>query len=563
MSEQHEVLVVGSGAGGAMAAYVLAKAGHKVLMLEAGRDYDPKTETPMFNTNAQAPLMGTGNKDKDFGFYDATVDGGWQVPGEPYTTGEGSDFLWWRSRMLGGRTNHWGRYSLRFSEHDFKGKSRDGLGADWPFEYADIAPWYDKTETLVGVCGTNTGLDDMPDSSEGVLQTPPTPRIPELLLAAAAKKHGIPLAPMHRAVLTKAKDDRLACFYATPCGRGCSIGAAFQTTTSLIPMARATGNLDIITDAMVKSVEVDENGRPNAVTYIKKPSGKAHTVKAHTIILAASACESARIMLNSRSRHHPKGLANSSGQLGKNIMDSTGADLGTMIPALNGRPRYNEDGHTANHLFIPWWGHQAQANNELNFPRGYHFEIGSGFRMPGSSVAGDLQGYGKPLKQIARDNYGSYVSLALRGEMLPNDKCYMEIDNKVKDKWGIPVVKFHWAWSEHEINQVAHGLETAKTLFETMGARVNKLPSPEQAILKGGQIIHEVGATRMGASPKDSVTNQWGQTWDCDNLYVMDGGVFASNPHKNCTLTIMTLAMRNASKLSERLNLKEAAYASA
>nr|WP_241664586.1 GMC family oxidoreductase [Ningiella ruwaisensis] len=553
----YDAIVVGSGAGGAMAAYVLCKAGHKVLMLEAGRDYNPKTETPMFNTNAQAPLMGSGNSDKDFGFYDATVDGGWQVPDEPYTTADDTEFLWWRARMLGGRTNHWGRYSLRFSHHDFKGKSRDGLGADWPFEYDDIAPWYDKTEALIGVCGTNTGLDDMPDSGEGVLQPPPKPRIPELLVAAAAKKHGIELAPMHRAVLTRPLDNRLACFYATPCGRGCSIGAAFQTTTSLIPMAQATGNLTIITNAMAKTVNVDQNGRPTGIEYIQKPSGKAHHTHAKNVILAASACESARILLNSKSKHHPKGLANSSTQVGKNIMDSTGADMGVEVPLLKNRPRYNEDGHTANHLFIPWWGHKAQEKGELDFPRGYHFEIGSGFRMPGAGVAGDLQGYGLSLKQIARENYGTYVHLSLRGEMVPNEHCFMEIDDKVKDKWGIPVVKFHWRWSEHELKQVDHGLKTAKLLFETMGARVGDLPPPEQAIKKGGEIIHEVGSTRMGTSPKDSVTNQWGQTWDCDNLYVMDGGVFASNPHKNCTLTIMTLAMRNASKLAEELTARK------
>ena len=139
----HQVVIVGSGAGGAMAAYELTKAGISVLMLEAGRDYNPKTETPMFKRNADAPLMGAATSDKNFGYYDATVDGGWSVIDEPYTTDDESDFLWWRARMLGGRTNHWGRYSLRFSEHDFKGKSRDGLGADWPFEYADIAPWYD------------------------------------------------------------------------------------------------------------------------------------------------------------------------------------------------------------------------------------------------------------------------------------------------------------------------------------------------------------------------------------------------------------------------------------
>ncbi len=549
----HKVLVVGSGAGGAMAAYTLAKLGHKVLMLEAGRNYDPKTESPMFKRNSEAPLMGAGNKDKNFGFYDATVDGGWQVPDEPYTEAQGTDFYWWRARMLGGRTNHWGRYSLRFSEHDFKAKSRDGHGADWPFEYEDIAPWYDKTEAIVGVCGTNTGLDDMPPSSEGILQPPPKPRVPELLVAAAAKKLGIPAAPMHRAVLTRPIDDRMACFYATPCGSGCSIGAAFQTTTSLIPMAKATGNLQVITDAMVKSVNVNDDGKVTGVTYVDKNTISEHAISADVVILAASACESARIMLNSKSESHPNGVANSSGQIGKNLMDSTGAWLGAQIPALKGRPRYNEDGHTANHLFIPWWGHKAQAKGELDFPRGYHFEISSGFGQPGSGVSGDKQGYGPELKQQIRDAYGSYVGFALRGEMLPNKDTYMEIDPEVKDKWGIPVSKFHFKWSDRELKQIEHGLKTAKQILETMGAKVGELPPAEKAISKGGEIIHEVGTTRMGSSPAESVTNQWGQTWDCDNLFVMDAGVFASNPHKNCTLTIMTLAMRNSTWLSEQI----------
>ncbi|WP_340679517.1 GMC family oxidoreductase [Paraglaciecola sp.] len=550
---KHDVIIVGSGAGGAMAAFELTKAGIQVLLLEAGRDYDPLTETPMFKRKGEAPLLGSGNNDKDFGFYDATVDGGWTVPDEPYTSAEGSEFLWWRARMLGGRTNHWGRYSLRFSEHDFKGKTRDGLGADWPFEYADIAPWYDKTEALVGVCGTNTGLDDMPDSSPGVLQPPPKPRIPELLVAAAAKKLGITLAPMHRAVLTQPLDNRSKCFYATPCGYGCSIGAAFQTTTSLLPMAKATGKLDVITNAMVRAVDTDADGKVTGLIYIDKTTSTEHTLSARVVILAASACESARLLLNSKSTKHPQGLANSSGQVGRNLMDSTGAGIGAQIPLLRNRPRYNEDGHTANHLFVPWWGHEAQARGELDFPRGYHFEIGSGFGEPGAWVSGDFQGYGKALKDEAKANYGASVSFALRGEMLPNDDCYMEIDDQVTDKWGIPVAKFHWRWSQHEINQVAHGLQTAKDILTTMGAEVGELPAPEKAILKGGEIIHEVGTTRMGQSAQDSVTNQWGQTWDCDNLFVMDAGVFASNPHKNCTLTIMTLAMRNANWLATQL----------
>lgn len=549
----HKVIVVGSGAGGAMAAYELTRQGVPVLLLEAGRDYDPKTETPMFKLQADAPLMGAGTVDKDFGYYDATVDGGWTVPNEPYTSADGSEFKWWRARMLGGRTNHWGRYALRFSEHDFKGKSRDGLGADWPFEYQDLAPWYDKTETLVGVCGTNTGLDDMPPSPEGVLQPPPTPRVPELLVAAAAKKLGIPAVPMHRAVLTRPKDNRAACFWATSCGHGCSIGAAFQTTTSLIPMAKATGLLTVLTNAMVREVTTDDKGQVTGLVYVDKTSGKDVTLVSDVVILAASACESARILLNSKSAKHPNGLANSSGQVGRNIMDSTGANLGAVVPALKGRPRYNEDGHTANHLFIPWWGHQAQAKGELDFPRGYHLELGGRFSEPGAGFGGKLQGFGADLRNQVEQNYGSYVGFALRGEMVPNEHCYMDIDPEVKDKWGIPVARFHWQWSEHELKQVAHGLRTIKAILETMGATVGDLPKPEDAILKGGEIIHEVGSTRMGADPKQSVTNQWGQSWDCPNLFVMDGGVFASNPHKNCTLTIMTLAMRNSDYLAKQL----------
>jgi choline dehydrogenase-like flavoprotein len=271
------------------------------------------------------------------------------------------------------------------------------------------------------------------------------------------------------------------------------------------------------------------------------------------VILAASACESARILLNSKSAKHPNGLANSSGQVGRNIMDSTGANFGAVVPALQGRPRYNEDGHTANHLFIPWWGHQAQAKGELDFPRGYHLELGGRFSEPGAGFGGKLEGFGADLRQQVERNYGSYVGFALRGEMVPNEHCYMDIDPEVKDKWGIPVARFHWKWSDHEIKQVAHGLKTIKAILENMGATVGELPKPEEAILKGGEIIHEVGSTRMGADPNQSVTNQWGQTWDCPNLFVMDGGVFASNPHKNCTLTIMTLAMRNSDYLAKQL----------
>ncbi|MFT7652450.1 MAG: choline dehydrogenase-like flavoprotein [Candidatus Azotimanducaceae bacterium] len=554
----YDVIVIGSGAGGGVAAYELTRQGIRVLMLEAGRDYDPALETPMFNTAAQAPLRGVGTPDKDFGFYDATVDGGWEVPGEPYTTAEGTEFLWWRARMLGGRTNHWGRYSLRFSHHDFKAHSRDGFGADWPIEYADLADWYDKTESVVGVCGDNPGLDDMPDSSAGVLHPPPEGRVYERLISAACKKLDIPTAHMRRAILTRPMEDeadaRQPCYWATPCGRGCSIGAAFQTPTSVIPMARATGRLHVVTNAMVSRIGVDENARADSVTFVDRLTQTEVNLKAEAVVLSASACESARILLNSRADAFPHGLANSSGQVGRNLMDSTGANVTANVPGLRGRPRYNEDGHTGNHIFVPWWGHEAQARGELDFARGYHFEISGGFGSPGMGLGRYAKGYGDELKQAVHDDYGSYVRLALRGEMVPNAQCFMDIDPQVKDQWGIGVPRFHWRWSEQELNQVAHGLRTGAEIFELLGARVLAPErTPEEAILKGGEIIHEVGTTRMGSERHTSVTDEFGRTWDHPNLFIMDGGVFASNPHKNCTLTIMTLAMRNADTLARSI----------
>ncbi len=551
-----DVVVVGSGASGAMAAYVLTKAGVKVLMLEAGRNYDPASETPMLNWEREAPLRGAGTKDKPFGYYDATIRGGWDIEGEPYTQADNAGFKWWRSRMLGGRTNHWGRHVPRFGPYDFKPKSRDGLGVDWPISYEDVAPYMDRTEALIGVCGANTGLENHPDSSPGVLQPPPKPRVPELLIQAATRKLGIPCVPSRRAILTRDMPHphapRSACYYASPCGRGCAIGAAFQTTTSLLPMALATGKLRIVTNAMAHQVRTDAQGRATGVAYFDTHDNTEHFVGARAVVLGASACETARILLNSA----PHGLANSSGQLGRNLLDTIGVNIHGQIPALEGRPRYNEDGNNQEHLYIPWWLYKEQHAGQLDFPRGYHFEFGGGFGAPNAwfGLEGQEDGYGAKLKEDARRYYGSGVGFALRGEMIPNDDCYCELDPEVKDRYGIPVLRFHWKWTSHELNQVKHGMETARQIIETMGGKVTSRDrTPEEAIAAGGEIIHEVGAVRMGDDRRTSVTNQYGQTWDVPNLIVVDGGVFASNAHKNPTLTMMAIAWRSTDELVARL----------
>lgn len=569
----YDVIVVGSGAAGSMSGYLLAMHGFKVLMLEAGRNYDPMTETPMFLTPESAPLRGV-SKDKFFGFYDATVDGGWSVPGEPYTMDEGVDFKWWRSRMLGGRTNHWGRISLRMGQYDFKPKERDGLGLDWPLDYKDLAPYYDKTELLVGVYGGDDDLENTPGSPNGTLQPAPRPRGYELLVKKHCAKLNIPVIPAHLAILTKSQDPeklanslhpgnpnvaylkkhiatRAPCFFATDCGRGCSIKANFQSTTVLIPPAIMTGNMDVMTDAMVREVTVDKNGKATGVHYIDRVTRKDCHAKAKVVILAASGCESARIMLNSKSASFPNGVGNSSGLVGRYLMDSVGARVVGQIPALENLPPHNEDGASAMHMYMPWWGYQDQKAGKLDFPRGYHIEFGGGRRMPSAGIfagLGAAEGlYGKKLKEEARRHYGTYISFSGRGEMIPNEHSYCDIDPDVVDQFGIPVLKFHWKWADYEIKQVEHMHKTFADIIENMGGKaITKVQTDgKKAIYRPGEIIHEVGATCMGADPKKSVLNQYCQSWDVKNLFVTDGGSFASNADKNPTLSIMALAWRS------------------
>ena len=574
-SDGYDAIVVGSGAGGGMTAYILAMSGLNVLMLEAGRDYDPLKETPMFQTEAEAPLRGAGTSAKPFGFYDATVDGGWSVPGEPYTVAEGSNFMWWRSRMLGGRTNHWGRISLRMGPYDFKPRSRDGLGFDWPMTYEDLAPYYDKTEKLIGVYGSNEGLENTPNSSPGVLHPPPKPRGYELLARKACRGLGIPVIPAHLAIMTQAQNgDQLAgelfpdnedarrltaesmngrapCYWATPCGRGCAIRANFQSTTVLLPPAKNSGLLTIRTDAMVREVTVDSQGRATGVHFIDKNTRLDEWVGGRVVVLAASACESSRILLNSTSSLFPDGLANSSGVVGKYLMDTVGAGVYGHIPALQGLPPHNEDGSSGMHMYMPWWLYQEQLAGQLNFPRGYHIEFGGGRRMPGFGAFSGLEpftqgSYGKAFKDDCRRYYGSFVGFDGRGEMIPNEDSYCEIDGDTVDQWGIPVLKFHWKWSDHELNQAVHMQQTFKGIIEAMGGQVLSAVHTDgsRAIAQGGQIIHEVGTVRMGDDPNTSVLNEYCQSWDVPNLFVTDGGCFVSNADKNPTLSIMAIAWR-------------------
>jgi choline dehydrogenase-like flavoprotein len=512
----------------------------------------------MLTPASASPRRGSSTKERPFGEFDACI-GGWNVEGEPYTRAPGTKFDWWRARMLGGRTNHWGRISLRFGPDDFKGKSKDGLGDDWPISYDELKPWYDEVDRLVGIFGSVEGLHNHPD---GIFLPPPKPRCWELLVKQAADKHDVTCIPSRLSIITQPHNGRSACHYCGQCNRGCMVNANFSSPNVLILPSLATGKLQLITGAMVREVTLDRRGRADGVVYIDKATRTEQRVDARIIVLAASACETARILLNSKSAAFPQGLANSSGVVGRYLTDTTGTDVGGFIPKLVDHVPHNEDGVGGAHLYMPWW----IDNRKLDFPRGYHIEIWGGLGEPSYGFMGGIQrypgggGYGASLKADYRKYYGATIGFSGRGEQIPNADCYCEIDPEVVDQWGIPVLKFHWKWSDYETNQVKHMQETFRTLIAEMGGEVwSDMPSKESGygISNGGSIIHELGTVRMGSDPKTSVLDPHCRTWDVKNLFVTDGGPFVSQADKNPTWTILALSMRTSDYIAQAMKRGE------
>jgi choline dehydrogenase-like flavoprotein len=527
---------------------VLAEGGLRVVMLEAGPPVIPARDYKEHMWPYESPHRGAGVGGRarhDVGNEFMAPNGAWEIDGEPYVSAPGSKFRWFRSRIVGGRTNHWGRIALRMAPVDFKVRSHDGMGDDWPLSYEDLAPYYDKVEAYIGVFGTRENIPSAPD---GVFLPPPKPRCTETIVKKACDRLNILCIPSRLAILTKPHNGRAACHYCAQCGRGCITASNFSSSQVMIPPAEKTGRFTLITGAMARELIAGKDGKVNAVSYIDKDTREERRIHASAFVVAASACESARLLLNSRSTLFPDGLANSSGVVGRNLMDSVGSDAGGYFPQLERMPAHNHDGVGGMHMYLPWW--KFDRKNE--FLRGYHTEFGGGRDMPGvgdyDDVCDSVEGYGISLKQECKKKYGTYIGFSGRGEMIPNENCYCEIDPQVVDQWGIPVLRFHWKWGENEIKMARDMQETYRAIVEA-GGGVFLPPADIDAshpygISDGGVIIHEVGTVRMGERPATSALNQFCQAHDVKNLFVTDGACFVTNADKNPTLTIMALTWR-------------------
>jgi choline dehydrogenase-like flavoprotein len=580
LRKTYDAVIVGSGAAGGMAAYVLATHGLDVLLLEAGKKLDINSELKSMEWPYDHPRRG------DMPLkYHALSRNEYNVREMPYANGlpnekvfsyvqswHGSDYsknivvnekehpytgthyAWVRARLLGGKTNIWGRLALRLSDYDFKAKSHDGYGEDWPIGYTDIAPYYDRVDRLLGISGVNENLPQLPDS---LFQRPYKLNAAEVTLRQALKTMGRTATPYRAGVTTDGVQNkyRSKCYGRGACGRragGCDIHAAFDSPTGLIYPAQDTGKLTVRPNATVREVQVDPlTGKASGVEFIDTESKQTYAVRARAVVLAASTLETARLLLLSKSRQHPNGIGNSSGHVGHNFCEHLmGPNVTGLVKERIGKARTLDDGRPGG-FYVPRF--RNLIDKRPDYVRGYGFEGGSGVSMV-SENANDTPGFGKAWKKNVRDYAGAFISMGGFGEVLARYENSVSVDPTVTDAWGIPVLRFNYRFGDNERKMAADMVEAGREMFEKAGFEVINVG---KGLLTEGWSIHELGTARMGADPKTSVLNQYQQSHDVKNLFVVDGSSHVSASCQNPTWTIMALAWRSCDHLAEQLRKGE------
>ncbi len=545
--KQFDVIVIGSGASGGWAAKRLSEAGLKVAVVDAGRRHTPadfrehKADFELKYRN-RAPEIVRRTRPRQTECYACTEHNyDWFANDleEPYTTPDGKPFSWQgRMRIMGGRTNVWARQSYRFSDLDFKAASVDGHGMDWPLSYADLAPYYDIVEDYVGISGLAENVYELPDGKF----LPPMPfTCPEVRLRTRVKeKLGRTVTIGRTANLTKPLNGRAACHYCGPCERGCVTRSYFNSAFTTMADALATGNCTHIPDAMVYKVLMDPDApRARGVLYIDRNTRQPYEVFGRVVVLCAQALESVRVLFNSATPRFSNGLANTSGELGHYLQDHVwnGGGATGEFPDLATKPSLGAP-RRPNGIYVIRFRNTKNGPKFGKFLRGYGFQGGWG----GPDFNWSAPGFGQAYKKALLEPGGS-LTLGGFGEALPRRENFVEIDRGIVDIFGIPVLRIQMTWSENERAMIADMAVSAAEMLEAAGARNVRPWSVTDRM--PGMGIHEVGIARMGTSPKTSVLNQYQQTHDVKNLFVMDGSGFTSSACQNPTLTIMALAVRS------------------
>ncbi len=555
-----DVIVVGTGAGGATAMKLLCEAGLNVCALNSGQRTNPAEDYRLHRQPYDLKFRGLGNplalqgkphqehytveeseysEGRDLFEHDIT-----------YSIAPGSDWYWKRCKATGGKANFWGRSSARFGDIDFKAAELDGVGENWPVDYAEMSPWFSKAERYMGVASTIQNRPSNPDGD----YLPPFPfRCFDYILQKAAATIGVPYLPDRCAQLTVAHNGHPACHYCGNCTRGCDVGAFFSPTWFTIPEAEATKRLTLLTNALVRGVLVDETGAAKGVAYVDRVSKKEIEVYAKVVVLAASCVETAHIMLNSKSRHWPTGIGNSSGQLGRNLCDHLyGAPGYGFLPQLVGQPPTPDNIADSTVSWLPRWQNLKNPREE-KFIRGYSVYMGGGCGEFPSHYR-QLEGFGSEFKRNIKRYYPAAVGSYIQAPTLPSPTNYVDIDPDRNDIFGIPQLRFHFQWGQNELLMWEHSKQVMIDLFKAAGGELwgaGTVPD------RPGTSLHETGVCRFGNDPKTSVTNKWAQTHDVANLYICDAGIFPYCTDKTTTMPIVAFTMRTCDHLLEKLRAGE------
>lgn len=514
----YDVCVVGSGAAGGVLSAHLAQAGVDVVVVEGGPKVNTRTA---FNTHAMP-----------FEFPNRHIPV--MKPGR-----EGFDSE--RSRGVGGKTMLWNAVAWRLSQRDFKGRSYEGAGEDWPISYSDMAPWYDRIEREVGVCGNLDHLKDLPDGTF----LPPVPmKLSDLLIKRGAEKLGVKTIHVRKSTLSVAQKGRPSCHYCGNCMAGCDVAAKYNSADVHMNPALKTGHLEIVPNAIVREVTVSDENRVTGVKYIDRVTKEDGEVRARSVVVSCACVQSVALLLMSKSRRYPKGLANSSGQLGRNFIPHFTAGVEIFLEQLIGKAPTNDEGFL-DHAYIPSFMHDRKRNYARSFGMQFNYQ---NRRSVGWTRS--VAGWGAEYKKAVKERYPAYVILSPYGEMLPNRGCYIDLDESRNDRYGLPVARRTVSYSDNDLKIFRDMRRWARDIAVAAGAEILSVSSEPRT-------NHELGGARMGNDPRRSVVDRYCRTHDIRNLYVVDGSVFPSASEKNPTHTIMALAARTADHIADQLKKGE------